>query len=244
MMESAAVVGVLVGVADVLLLYPLVCLASRLESGQTLEHAWRRGALYAGAQSALKLLVPYCILVESVTDAVSAAVSHQLLLPPASPASKLMAAPVSSLVVSLGLQPLEKQVVMEQLLQTTQSGASGILSYAQRRGARGLMKGFGMLWGRETVYIAAVTGLNPLFAGRHGVLAAFAVGFGAGMISAPLQTLNVVMKSEANVSASLMDVVRSERLGVRRLWKGSLPRSLRTGLAGILWYRARSWVMI
>ena len=224
-----ALVGLAVGVSDVACLYPLVCLASRLESGAPLKHALAQGKLYSGAMSALKLLVPYCVVVETVTNALASKSESN---------NKLLAAPFSSLVVSLGLQPLEKQMTMEQLLQTRQHGMTGIVTYTRAHGLHAIMRGFSMLWLRETCYIAAVTSLNPYLAERHGAVAAFGVGFGAGMISAPFQTLNVLMKSEVHKSQRLVEIWKHEAIGPARLWKGSFPRSTRCGFAGVLWFVA------
>jgi len=139
---------------------------------------------------------------------------------------------------------------MEQLLQTGAAGKTHLslrdmAAYAARPGGlRGLWAGFPALWARETVYIAAVTVLNPLAAERvpQPALAAFAVGFGSGFASAPLQTLNVVMKDERNrgVRRAWAPLLAGDAATVlNRLFYGAAARSTRTGAAGVLWYAAR-----
>ena len=141
---------------------------------------------------------------------------------------------------------------MEQLLQA--GGGAGrpshmtlrdLAAYAAAPGGwRALWAGFPALWARETVYIAAVTVLNPLAAARvpQHALAAFAVGFGAGLVSAPLQTLNVVLKDERNrgVPRAWAPLLSGDWPAVvHRLFFGAASRSARTGAAGVLWYAAR-----
>ena len=62
-------IGLCVGLTDVVFVFPLAVLATRRENGQTLRGAIARGRLHAGAATAATLLLPYSILVESLSAA-------------------------------------------------------------------------------------------------------------------------------------------------------------------------------
>lgn len=248
-----AVVGASVGLLDVAFLWPFVVVACRREAGakSTME-AIRRGKLWAGWQGALSMLIPYCIAIEGLND----------LFKNMGGKSQTVA---TSLVVSLGLQPIEKYLVMSQLLQMDgKKPFHAMGEYVVKFGPKRLFGGFVWLWSRETVYVAAVSVLNPALTSYVGKVnskddagmihakksaVAFGVGFGAGMISAPLQTLNVLKKDEASKGFTLTQLLRIDEATfrskttvttlARRLFFGSASRSVRTGAAGVLWFNCR-----
>ena len=253
----------MVGALDAALLWPLVTLAARREAGDGVGEAVRRGKLWSGARTAATMLTPYCVAVEGITTSARRAAGAR------SEWERAALTPAVSFLVAGGLQPVEKKLVLEQLLQ--QSGAKQYLSLRdmlayvrQPGGFRALWGGFLPLWARETVYIGAVTVLNPLaaaFASGVGsgvsvgvgpvtipapaLVSSFVVGFSAGMVTAPLQTINVVLKDERNrgrARAWAPLFSGGWRAATRRLFFGSVPRSTRTGLAGVLWYLARDVV--
>ncbi|KAH9260868.1 hypothetical protein BASA81_001335 [Batrachochytrium salamandrivorans] len=228
-----AQVGFLVGSFDVALLWPFV----REAGSPSLKHSLKQGKLWSGGSGAVMMLVPYSIVVESLNNAMShpGSQEQQTL------SSKLSMAPLTSFIIAAGLQPIEKKLVMDSLLQTERSGKGPVVDlvrYAQKHGMRRLYGGFLPLWARETIYVSATMVLNPWWTttgmgeGAAGVncLKAFALGFSAGMISAPCQTLSVMAKDE---------VPHREKLTLNRLFYGSMTRSIRTGAAGVLWFLAR-----
>lgn len=130
-----------------------------------------------------------------------------------------------------------------------------LAAYTNTFGVRALSGGFVPLLGREFVYIAAITAVNPAVtqwcankggSAWYGVGGAFTVGLCAGILSAPLQTLSAMQKSETNRGSSLRKVLQQEIFsdgcisGLQRLYFGGLTRSVRTGAAGVLYYTYRS----
>ena len=63
-------VGACVGLTDVAFVFPLAVLATRRENGQSLRAALARGNLHAGAATAATLLLPYSMVVETLSAAV------------------------------------------------------------------------------------------------------------------------------------------------------------------------------
>lgn len=248
-----ALVGLLVGSMDVALLWPLVVIASRREAGSpSVMHAIRQRNLWAGGLGGLTLLVPYCSAVEALSNMTYNQSSKETSWP-----EKMIKAPFTSFVIALGLQPIEKKIVMDALFQTDHTGRgpiADVVHYAKTKGVRRLItSGLGPLWARETIYVAAVTVLNPMMTTNNPkssmvekCVSAFGIGFCAGMISAPLQTLNVMQKDERNAGRSLNDIFLSKRPGeefsLKRMFYGSATRSLRTGAAGVLWFVSRAEV--
>lgn len=234
--------GVVVGILDVALLWPLVVLASRREAGSpSISHAVRQGRPWAGGLTAMVMLVPYCIAVESLGNLATEGKAWD---------EKLPWIPLSSLPIAVGLQPIEKKLAMDSLLQTNRSGKGpfyDLALYVKANGIRRLYGGFLWLWSREMVYMSTVTVLNPALTAsiETDYLAkcatAFAIGFTSGMVSAPLQTVNILYKDERNVSNSWKQMIGSKP-SWRRFFDGSGSRSFRTGLAGILWFSARDAV--
>jgi hypothetical protein len=124
-------------------------------------------------------------------------------------------------------------------------------------GTRALFGGFSPLLAREFIYISAITAVNPIVTSwvggedggsRSGIArggaAAFGVGCTAGVISAPCQTLNAVMKSEAHRHISMRKHLHAFFAdgfagGVQRLYFGALTRSVRCGGAGVLYFGYR-----
>jgi hypothetical protein len=60
------------------------------------------------------MLVPYSILVESLSSASSSSKDNVW--------DRLKSVPFSALIIAVGLQPIEKKIVMDSLLQTQRSG--------------------------------------------------------------------------------------------------------------------------
>jgi len=248
-----AVVGLLVGSLDVALLWPFVVIASRREAGApSVAHAVKQGKLWAGGLGALTMLVPYCVAVEALSNLAYANTTASK--DTQNWTQKLMNAPLTSAVIAVGLQPIEKKIVMDSLFQTQRSGKGpffDVYAYAKRSGTGRLMlSGLIPLWARETIYVCAVTVLNPMMTCENPnasiyqkCVSAFAIGFSAGMISAPLQTLNVMQKDERNYGRSLRSLVfppaEEGGFSFKRLFFGSGSRSFRTGAAGVLWFMSR-----
>ena len=200
----------------------------------TLRDAFRKGNLYSGALTAGTLLIPYSIAVEGLTqsfqkcDVSDVATALGLSKEHGANLGACVGATTTSFIVAAGLQPIEKQIVMDQLLQTrkvssakSRNAVAEITRYARRNGVRALYQGFNALFVRELIYIGAVTVLTPYFTNRlahsrgqsdddgsgnkakkpaiitlDGVATGFCIGFGAGIISAPCQTINAIMKDE------------------------------------------------
>ena len=154
-----------------------------------------------------------------------------------------------------------------------------IRAYARAHGAATLFDGFAPFFARELVYIAAIVVVNPLVTGaaaaRFGsdggpggggargaaVASAFGVGWAAGWITAPFQTLSALQKHDVNRGVSVPQHVRSMFYpaagstasaagelnawqGMRRLFFGAGIRSIRTGCAGVLYFQARHYVTL
>jgi hypothetical protein len=260
--------GVCVGLTDIALVYPLAVLATRRENGLSMRSALGQGRLHSGALTAGTLLIPYSVLVETMSQQLQAMQNEAN--GGSSRLQMLGAAAATSLVASVGVQPIEKKLVMDQMLEN-QSAAVGrgderavrpaggapaaavarqqagarhaaispllqplreILEYKRRHGLRALFGGFTPLLAREFIYIAAITAVNPVVSSwavgnersagaaavkgddrhRHlavlkGGLAAFSVGCTAGVLSAPCQTLNAMMKSESHRCTSMSTLV-------------------------------------
>lgn len=136
--------------------------------------------------------------------------------------------------------------------------------YQRLFGWRALFQGFLPLYCRETIYVAAITAVGPFLASKlssgsidaqeesmtlAGALGTFSVGTLAGVISAPMQTLNVVTKDERYRGFSLRAAFTTEIWTVennnifkalRRLMFGSAIRSVRCGCASTLYYIYRN----
>eukprot|EP00290_Baffinella_frigidus_P002897 CAMPEP_0180176382 /NCGR_PEP_ID=MMETSP0986-20121125/37257_1 /TAXON_ID=697907 /ORGANISM="non described non described, Strain CCMP2293" /LENGTH=165 /DNA_ID=CAMNT_0022128989 /DNA_START=11 /DNA_END=505 /DNA_ORIENTATION=- len=95
-----------------------------------------------------------------------------------------------------------------------------ISAYTKVHGVRALYAGAIPLLLRELCYISSITVANPIatkYLERtsggggsivQGTAAAFSVGAMAGMVSAPFQTINAMMKSEANRGKRLPSIFR------------------------------------
>ena len=278
-LQRDARTGVCVGLTDIALVYPLAVLATRRENGLSLRNALAQGRLHSGGLTAGTLLVPYSVLVETMSQQLQAMQAssdrdgRQLQM--------LGAAAATSLIASIGVQPIEKKLVMDQMLESskvdsvensTHRGANSltrgnpllqplkqILAYRREHGTRALYAGFTPLLGREFIYIAAITAVNPTvsswaigngtahddhFALFRGGLAAFSVGCTAGVLSAPCQTLNAMMKTERYRCSSVATIVRGMfaqgwASGFHRLYFGAMTRSVRCGGAGVLYFGYR-----
>jgi len=154
--------------------------------------------------------------------------------------SPFVAPLLMSVGVSAALQPFEKKLVMDQLLQIPAHKAASetgiksfveplraINAYQKTHGMRALYKGYVPLAAREFIYIASITVVNPyivqccdhLWGSRAntgtanllpGIVASFSVGFTAGMCSAPFQTVNAMMKDERNATRSLPELLNKD----------------------------------
>ena len=100
-------IGLCVGLTDVVFVFPLAVLATRRENGQTLRGAIARGRLHAGAATAATLLLPYSILVESLSAAARDALRARAGLDAASAA--FAGAALTGAVAALGTQPIVKK---------------------------------------------------------------------------------------------------------------------------------------
>ena len=174
------------------------------------------------------------------------------------------AAVVTGIVAAVGTQPIEKKLVMDAMLQPMSSrpnpGIFGplrnILSYQQQYGVRALwMSGLGPLLAREVTYVLSITAVGPwvsnyVMGSDHsqvlaGALSSFLVGLGAGIISAPCQTLNAMCKSERNRGVTAWTLFRRDiqplgfQAGVHRLFFGATTRALRCGAATTLYFGYR-----
>ncbi|GBG26383.1 Hypothetical Protein FCC1311_026042 [Hondaea fermentalgiana] len=251
-------VGAMVGVTDICFVYPLAVLACRREAGMSMRQSLRAGNYWSGA-STQSILIPYSILVEAGTKAMNRQLGQG---PP------LLGPLAISAIVGVSLQPVEKMLTIQQLLQTQNTSAQSaqassnplkaMRAYQQAHGMRALYKGLSCVVLREFIYIASITVVNPYavryseqltsnssFSRAAETMAAFSVGFTAGMVSAPVQTVNAMMKDERNRSSGLADIVRRDLSqgfvgNVRRLYFGSFIRSLRCGGAGVLYHTWRT----
>ena len=135
-----------------------------------------------------------------------------------------------------------------------------IAKYQELFGWRALFQGFLPLYCRETVYVAAITAVGPVIASELssyntgeskdgsstvlGFIGSFAVGTLAGVISAPMQTMNVLAKDERYRGVSLRKMFAAEIWSnqnvFHRLMFGSAIRSVRCGLASTLYYIYRN----
>lgn len=273
-------VGALVGVTDIASVYPLAVLACRREAGMSMRQALAAGRFWSGAATQ-SILIPYSIMVEGGTAAVNRALGSYSQHP-------LLGPLVISGIVGVGLQPIEKQLVVDQLLQSSKNDMAkstvestknsikttaaktstnpvrAMVEYQREFGLRALYKGISFVVLREFIYIASITVINPYavayskrivgeekgYKRSAEALAAFSVGFSAGMVSAPVQTINAMMKDERNHSRSLAEIVKRDLIfeaseggfmaTVRRLYFGSLIRSLRCAGAGVLYHTWRT----
>ncbi|KAJ1492229.1 hypothetical protein T484DRAFT_2992349 [Baffinella frigidus] len=168
--------GACVGITDIAAVYPLAVLATRRENGMTLAAAVRARSFWAGGYTAGTLLVPYSMAVESLSNemrrkAVSIGGFHE---------DDVMghfaaASGTSVLVTFLGLQPIEKKMTMDQMLESSaqKNGAARrgnpflqplveISAYTKVHGVRALYAGAIPLLLRELCYISSITVANPI----------------------------------------------------------------------------------
>eukprot|EP00802_Teleaulax_amphioxeia_P019525 Tamp_19764.p1 GENE.Tamp_19764~~Tamp_19764.p1 ORF type:complete len:257 (-),score=50.01 Tamp_19764:470-1198(-) len=198
--------------------------------------ALKQGRFWAGGWTAGSLLIPYSICVEGGSNAIRRAVCSATGIEERSWQGDVAAAVgTASIVTYLGLQPIEKKLVMDQLLEEQgRAGAAAparrnpllapikeIYQYAHANGIRALYAGAVPLLMRELCYITAITIANPLVTASiekrtggaagtaWGLLGAFSVGCTAGLTTAPFQTLNAVMKSESHRGVALSAILRS-----------------------------------
>ena len=232
-MESIKIGGA-VGFADIAFVYPLSVLAVRRECGLSFRDALKRKNFWSGGSTAATLLVPYSIAVDLLSKSVES--------------TSLYSSFATSVLVGGTLQPIEKKMTMDQLLNNpckSSNPLQSITGYLREFGVQKLYKGVSPLIGREFVYITSITVLTPYVAARTDVplVAAFSIGVCAGIASAPFQTLSAMAKDEKRVNQSLRSIfseVLESPNAVHRLFYGAGTRSLRTGLAGCLWHLSRT----
>jgi len=163
------------GLTDIAMVYPLAVLATRREAGITMAAALKQGRFWAGGWTAGSLLIPYSICVEGGSNAIRRAVCSATGIEERSWQGDVAAAVgTASIVTYLGLQPIEKKLVMDQLLEDQGRAATGarrnpllapvkeIYQYAHTHGIRALYGGAVPLLLRELCYITAITIANPL----------------------------------------------------------------------------------
>ena len=195
------------GLTDIALVYPLAVLATRREAGITMAAALKQGRFWAGGWTAASLFIPYAICVEGGSNAIRRTVCSTTGIDESSWQGNVAAAVgTASIVTYLGLQPIEKKLVMDQLLQEPGAGVAAgsrrnpllapvqeIYQYAHAHGIRGLYGGAVPLLLRELFYITAITVANPLVTSSiekrtggavgtgWGLLGSFSVGCAAGL---------------------------------------------------------------
>ena len=132
--------GVSVGLTDIALVYPLAVIATRRENGMTLRAALAARNLHSGGWTAGTLLVPYSVLVESMSqylnsmsDSSSSSSSNSEEGGGGGQLRMFAAAAATSLVASVGVQPIEKKLTMDQMLE---SGAAAKAVAARYPGAQ------------------------------------------------------------------------------------------------------------
>jgi hypothetical protein len=131
--------GVSVGLTDIALVYPLAVIATRRENGMTLRAALAARNLHSGGWTAGTLLVPYSVLVESMSqylNSMSDSSSSSSNSEEGGGGGQLRmfaAAAATSLVASVGVQPIEKKLTMDQMLE---SGAAAKAVAARYPGAQ------------------------------------------------------------------------------------------------------------
>ena len=269
-----AATGVCVGLTDIALVYPLAVIATHRENGMSLRAALAARNLHSGGWTAGTLLVPYSVLVESMSQRLNSMAGEGGEAGGAGRWKMLSTAALTSFVAAAGVQPIEKKLTMDQLLEAgayrARVGSNPLLqplheivAYTKAEGVRALFGGFTPLLAREFIYISAITAVNPMVTdyvaervtnvhrgNGQGVealaapLAAFGVGCTAGVLSAPCQTMNAVMKSELHRGVPMGTHLRNffahgPVQGVHRLYFGAMVRSVRCGGAGVLYFSYR-----
>ena len=116
-----AATGVSVGLTDIALVYPLAVIATRRENGMSLRAALAARNLHSGGWTAGTLLVPYSVLVESMSQYLNSMNAESGGPQGAGSNGQLRmfaAAGATSLVASIGVQPIEKKLTMDQMLES------------------------------------------------------------------------------------------------------------------------------
>jgi hypothetical protein len=166
------------GITDIALVYPLAVLATRREAGTPLVAALKQGRFWAGGWTAGSLLIPYSIVVEGGSNSIRRNVCSAMGIDERSWQGDVASAfGTASIVTYLGLQPIEKKLVMDQLLEEQGNAAAAaaakrrnpllapvkeIYQYANTHGIRALYGGALPLLMRELCYISAITIANPM----------------------------------------------------------------------------------
>lgn len=109
------------GLTDIALVYPLAVIATRRENGMSLRAALAARNLHSGGWTAGTLLVPYSVLVESMSQYLNSMNAESGGPQGAGSNGQLRmfaAAGATSLVASIGVQPIEKKLTMDQMLES------------------------------------------------------------------------------------------------------------------------------
>ena len=108
--------GVCVGLTDIALVYPLAVIATRRENGMSLRAALAARNLHSGGWTAGTLMVPYSVLVESMSQYLNS--MNDSSSGSGSQLEMFAAAAATSVVASIGVQPIEKKLTMDQMLES------------------------------------------------------------------------------------------------------------------------------
>eukprot|EP00051_Salpingoeca_urceolata_P009792 m.118985 g.118985 ORF g.118985 m.118985 type:complete len:302 (-) comp16449_c1_seq1:128-1033(-) len=219
-MARSAGVGVCVGLTDVAFVYPLAVLATRRENGMPFRTAIAARSFHAGGLTAATLLLPYSMLVEGLSTELRSVTAGF------GSASPFVAASLTAVVAALGTQPVEKKMVMDQMLERRGKGRAGpgasrrssgslllqpardIAAYSRAHGLRALYSGFFPLLAREASYIIAITAVTPLVSRQ-----AQQWTFGDGSNSSPSAGDGTNRDSSAAVAAYVRGAVASFLVG-------------------------------
>eukprot|EP00937_MAST-01D_sp_MAST-1D-sp2_P006559 g6559.t1 len=240
-----------------------------------LRTALARGHWWSGGATAGTLLVPYSAAIEGLSHTLDQSAPFRAALVTACVTSPAFQVIEKKMVMDQMLQ-------QKHPARAPRAGACAgpgrarsalllgpareIAAYARRRGALALFDGFAPFFVRELLYITGLVVVNPRVTaalrardgggGGSGTAAAvggaFLVGWSAGLLTAPFQTLSAMMKYDHNRGVSALGHLRGMFLpaaargelrvvaGLRRLYFGAGIRSIRTGCASVLYFTARS----
>ena len=163
-LQRDSATGVCVGLTDIALVYPLAVIATRRENGMSLRAALAARNLHSGGWTAGTLMVPYSVLVESMSQYLNS--MNDSSSGSGSQLEMFAAAAATSVVASIGVQPIEKKLTMDQMLESKaaqkavaakHTGSTNplltplreIAAYTQAEGVAALFGGFAPLLARE-----------------------------------------------------------------------------------------------
>eukprot|EP00808_Paulinella_micropora_P027295 g52305.t1 len=174
----------------------------------------RMGQFHSGALTAGTLLLPYSMLVETLTSTIRESVQTENM---GGTEAAMMAAVITGIVAAVGTQPIEKKLVLDACLEKV-AGAKpavaptspnwslssqisepfrAIRNYQQLNGWKALwLAGLAPLLGREVTYVMSTTAIGPYVSKNimdrghgtlYGLAGCFTIGAAAGIFSAPFQ---------------------------------------------------------